>query len=150
MASIDFTVTHDFAASSQVVWEEMIAWERHAAWIPATTMEIDPGDSRAVGGTFTGYTGYGPIKLVDKMRVNEISWDEEASAGSCEVEKLGPVLRGQAGFTVTPSGSGSRVDWFERVTVPYLPQFLAPIVNRLAAFGFKMGMKSLAKVIAKK
>ncbi len=154
MAKIDFTVTHRFSAPAQVVWAQMIDWNSHANWIPATRMEIDPGktpeaSAQEVGATFTGYTGYGPLTLVDRMRVSAIEWDETTRSGTCEVEKLGPVLRGRAGFAVTADGTGSRLEWFERVTVPYLPRLLAPIVNKLSALGFSLGMRRLAKVIDK-
>lgn len=150
MALIEFTVVHDFAASSRVVWEEMIDWPSHGDWVPATRVVVDSGNAQEVGGTFTGYTGYGPLTLVDRMQVSAIEWDEATAQGSCEVEKLGPVLRGRAGFTVTTADAGSRVEWFEQVTVPYLPQFLAPIVGKVSALGFSLGMRQLAKVIGKK
>ena len=150
MALIDFVVTHTFDAPAHVVWDEMTDWPSHAKWIPATRIEIEEGDPRAVGGTFTGYTGYGPLTLVDRMRVSRISWDDDADHGSCEVEKLGPVLQGRAGFTVTSDGESSRVDWFEQVDVKYLPSLLAPIVSKLSAVGFSFGMRKLAKVIAAK
>lgn len=148
MAQIVFTVTHRFNAGPRVVWDEMIDWPAHSAWIPATRVEVHDGLGQEVGETFTGYTGYGPLMLVDRMKVTAIAWDESESHGMCDVEKLGPVLRGRAGFTVTPEGTGSRVDWYEDVTVPYLPQFLAGIANKLGATGFAFGMKKLAKVIA--
>lgn len=150
MAQIDFVVTHTFDAPARVVWDEMIDWPSHAEWIPATRVEIDEGDPQAVGGTFTGYTGYGPLTLVDRMRVSEITWDDNSSNGSCAVEKLGPILDGRAGFTVVPDGEGSRVDWFEQVRVKYLPGFLAPVASKLGAVGFSLGMRKLAKVITAK
>lgn len=148
MALIEFTVVHNVDAPTKVVWDEMVDWENHGEWIPATRVVIDEGDSRAVGGKFTGYTGYGPLTLVDRMEISKIAWDDAASEGSCEVTKLGPVLTGHAGFRVLPNGTGSRVEWIEAVTVRYLPPLLAPIVNKVSAFGFKMGMRNLAKVIA--
>lgn len=150
MALIDFTVVHRFDAPAKVVWDEMIDWPSHGDWIPATHVEIDSGDVHAVGGRFTGYTGYGPVTLVDRMVVSEIEWDASAAAGSCEVEKLGPVLTGRAGFRVFPDGDCSVVEWFEEVTVPYLPGIFAPIVSKVSAFGFSMGMRQLAKVITRK
>ena len=154
MAAIDFTVTHHFDAPARVVWDEMLDWPAHGEWIPATRVEVDPGDPRAVGTTLTGYTGYGPLTLVDRMEITELRWDDGATeaeaAGYCEVEKHGPVLRGQAGFDVIAERGGCRVEWFERVTVPYLPGLLAPIVSKLSAQGFAFGMKRLAKVIAAK
>lgn len=150
MALIDFTVSHQFAAPPRAVWDEMIDWPSHAAWIPATRIELDTDDSQIVGATFTGYTGYSKLTLVDRMRISEIEWDDTTSKGSCEVEKLGPVLKGRAGFVVSQSGDGATVDWFEQVTVPYLPRLLAPIVSKLSALGFALGMKRLAKIVEKK
>lgn len=148
MAAIDFTVTHDFAAPASVVWAEMTDWKKHESWIPATRIELDEPGSQGVDSTFTAYTGYGPVALVDRMRVSKSNWDEESLSGECQVEKLGPVLEGSAGFDVTPIGDGARVEWFERVEVAYLPRFLAPLVSKLSAQGFAFGMKRLAKVIA--
>ena len=148
MTAIQFTVTHHFDAPSRLVWDEMIDWQSHAQWIPATRVEVDgDGPAHSVDDTFTGYTGYGPATLVDRMRVSEIDWNDETGVGSCEVEKLGPVLHGTAGFTVTPDGDGCRVDWFEKVTVKYLPRVVAPVVSKASAAGFGFGMKRLAKVI---
>lgn len=150
MAAIQFTVSHSFDAPASVVWAEMIDWPNHADWIPATRMEVHSGDGQTVGAEFTGYTGCGPLTLVDHMRVTAHSWDETGPSGYCEVEKLGPVLKGRAGFDVISEDTGSRVDWFEDVTVPYLPGFLAPLVSKLSAAGFAFGMKRLAKVIEAK
>lgn len=150
MATIEFTVSHWFAASSRSVWQQMIDWPSHADWIPATRIDVDHGNAQVEGATFTGYTGYGPLTLVDRMRISTIDWDEVAGQGSCEVEKLGPVLRGRAGFVVSADGAGSRVEWFEEVTVPYVPQFLAPVVNKVSALGFSLGMRRLAKLLEEK
>lgn len=147
MAKIDFTVVHDFAAPPRVVWDDMIDWPSHANWIPATTMEVGEDGAQAVGDEFTGRSGYGPLMLVDNMRLSVINWDEAESTGTCEVEKLGPVLQGTAGFTVTPTATGSQVAWFERVTISFLPQAIAPVINKLSAAGFSMGMRKLAKLI---
>lgn len=149
MAKVDFTVSHDFPYTAKAVWAEMIDWEAHGRWIPATRVEIDAGDPQSVGGTFTGYTGYGPLTLVDRMRVSVFDWNADTSEGTCEVQKLGPVLDGRAGFTVKPNGAGATVEWFEDVDVKHLPKPFAPIVNKLSAAGFAQGMKRLQKVMAK-
>lgn len=150
MALIDFTVTHTFDTPARAVWDEMIDWPSHADWIPATRMEVDSDDFQVEGATFTGYTGFRKLMLVDRMRISAIDWDETTSSGTCEVEKLGPVLEGRAGFVVSPEGGGSKVEWFEQVTVPYLPSLLAPIVSKLSALGFSLGMRKLAKNLSKK
>lgn len=149
MVSIDFTVQHDFDAPPAQVWAAMINWEAHGDWIPATRVEIDAGDPQAVGGEFTGYTGYGPLTLVDRMRVNQIDWHDDTSSGYCEVEKLGPVMSGTAGFTLTPTptGNGARIEWFEKVTVAKIPGFLGPIISKVGALGFSFAMKRFAATL---
>jgi hypothetical protein len=157
MAKIRFEVHHRFDQSAKVVWDELVDWERHADWIPATKMEVEPGDPTEVGREFTARTGFGPVVLVDRMRVVSCDWDEEASSGECEVEKLGPVLYGRAGFTVADARgeggdggdeTGSVLDWIEDVEVRRVPQFLAPVAGKIGAIGFKQGMKGLAKQLS--
>lgn len=147
-ASVSFTVTHDFEEPPDRLWAAMVDWEAHGEWIPATVVEVDPGDPTAVGATFTGLTGYGKIMLVDPMVIEEISWDPETGHGRCVVNKLGPQLRGRAGFDLSPIEGGSRIEWFEDVTVRYLPRLLVPVVNRLSAVGFSLGMRKLAKLLS--
>ena len=66
------------------------------------------------------------------------------------------MLRGRAWFTVEADGDGTGgrdgavVKWFEDVTVPYVPQFVAPVLNRGGAAGFRMGMKKLARQLAER
>lgn len=150
MAQIVFDVQHRFDQPARVVWDDLVDWERHADWIPATKMEVEPGDPTDVGREFTARTGVGPVVLVDEMRVVNCEWDDATSSGSCQVDKLGPVLRGRAAFTVNPDGDGSKVDWVEDVVVNRVPQFLAPVAARLGALGFKQGMRSLAKQLDKR
>ena len=150
MAKISFDVRHRFDQSAKVVWNELVDWERHADWIPATKMEVEPGDPTEVGREFTARSGFGPVALVDTMRVLSCDWDESNDCGDCQVEKIGPVLFGQAGFTVTPDGAGAVVDWVEDIEVRRVPQFLAPVAAWLGAMGFKQGMKGLAKQLSKR
>lgn len=148
MAHISFDVRHRFEQPAQVVWDELVDWKRHERWIPATTMEVEPGDPTAIGRQLTARTGFGRVALVDRMRVASCEWDDETSAGACEVDKLGPVLHGRAGFTVVADGDGAVLDWFEDVSVRRVPQFLAPVAARLGAAGFKQGMRRLAKQLS--
>jgi hypothetical protein len=150
MAQVRFEVHHRFAAPARAVWDELVDWAGHAAWIPMTRVVVDPvdGDPTAVGSSFTAWTGPGRLALEDRMRVVEAAWDDEAGAGRCTVDKLGPVLTGQAGFTVAGADgapTGSDLRWWEDVTVPHLPQALAPVAARLGAAGFRLGMRRLAR-----
>lgn len=147
MALVQFEVTVDFAAPARSVWDEMVDWKGHEAWIPATRVELHDADPTAVGSKFTAWTGFGPLSLEDRMRVARRDWDAEAERGECEVTKLGPVLSGRAGFTVEPRGSGSRVEWFEDVSVRWAPQFLGPVLSRIGAVGFRSGMRKLDRLL---
>ena len=148
MTNVQFEVRHEFDAPARAVWDELVDWEGHEAWIPATRMDVEPGDPTAVGASFTAYTGFGRVSLEDRMCVVRCDWDEETSTGDCEVEKLGPILTGRAGFTVEPHGDGSVVNWFEDVQVPYVPGFTRALVGRIGAGGFRSGRKRLAKLLA--
>lgn len=149
MASVKFDVVHRFSAPARVVWDELIDWKGHEDWIPATTVEIHTeGDPTLPGAEFTATSGYGPLALPDKMRVVHCEWDDTAGTGDCEVEKLGPVLTGMAGFTVTPKANGSELVWIEDVEVRHLPSFLSPIAKVLGAAGFKLGMRKLARKLS--
>lgn len=98
--------------------------------------------------TFTAWTGFGRLSLEDRMRVAHCEWTDDSSSGACEVEKLGPILRGRAGFRVHPWNDGSRVEWFEDVVVSSLPRFLSPVVGRAAALGFRLGMRRLNRSLS--
>ncbi|MDH3292932.1 MAG: SRPBCC family protein [Acidimicrobiia bacterium] len=147
MTPIQFTVTVDFDAEPRRVWDEMIDWKGHEQWIPSTRVEVPDGDATAVGTEFTAWTGPGPLALEDRMRVSECRWDDETETGYCEVEKLGPVLQGRAGFTVRPHPRGAEVEWFEDVTVPVAPKVTRPVIERLSAGGFRLGMRRLGKIV---
>ncbi len=147
MAPVTFTVTHAFTSPPDELWAALIDWDAHGEWIPATRMDIAAHGAQSVGDEFTAYTGYGPLTLVDRMRVSKIDWDATAGRGECEVEKLGPVLSGTAGFVVEPDPMGSRIEWFEDVDVKRLPKVLAAPVSAVSALGFRLAMRSLARTL---
>ena len=147
MARVSFEVVHRFDAPAETVWDALIDWSFHAEWVPMTRIEMGPGDSATVGATFTAWTGPGPLALKDRMRVTKLDWDSNTSSGTCEVDKLGPVLKGRAGFTVIPAGTGSELHWTEDVSVRLVPKLLAPVVGRLGAAGFRHGLRRLAQLL---
>lgn len=146
-AAVRFEVRTSFDAAPRRVWDEMIDWKGHEAWIPATRVTVPDSDPTAVGAEFTAFTGYRPLVLEDRMRVTRCDWDDDTSTGRCEVEKLGPQLSGRAGFTVKPEGAGCVVVWLEDVQVRRVPRPASPVVARLGAVGFKLGMRRLAKIV---
>ncbi|MCC5950811.1 MAG: SRPBCC family protein [Acidimicrobiia bacterium] len=145
MATVQFEVRQPFDAPARAVWDALVDWSGHAEWIPMTRVSVEPGDSTEPGARFTAWTGPGPLALEDRMEVESCDWDDELGGGRCVVRKLGPVLRGRAGFTVLPTDHGSELRWFEDVTVPLVPQLLSPVVTKLSAAGFRHGMRNLAR-----
>ncbi len=152
MATVTFEVHYSFDAAPQAVWDELVDWKGHEQWIPLTRVDIGPGDPTAIGSEFTAWTGVGPASLKDHMRVAQCDWDASTSSGRCEVEKLGPILRGKAGFTLKPGEATGTTDlvWFEDVIVARVPQFLAPLMTIIGAAGFKQGMRGLNKLISER
>lgn len=150
MARVRFELSRRFEIPVRELWDELVDWPGHGAWIPATTIEGDAGDPTEVGYGFTAWTGFRPLALEDRMRVTRCDWDETAATGACDVEKLGPILRGTAGFSVRADGTASVLEWYEDVTVPYLPGFLAPVAALGGRLGFTLALRKLARVLARR
>ena len=150
MATVHFTLRHRFDAAPELVWHELIDWKGHEAWIPATRVDLHDDDPNAIGATFTAFSGYRPLVLEDRMQVESLQWNDDERNGFCRVIKLGPVLTGEASFTVEPEGDGTTMVWVEDVVVPYLPQFLAPVAARLGIAGFGFGMRRLAALLSER
>ena len=145
MARVRFTVTRDLSLPADAVVAELIDWKAHEDWVPLTKVVIHSGDGGA-GTEFTATSGLGPLALPDRMRIDSL----DAETMTVHVTKLGPVLTGTVELKVTPTGASScRLDWFEDVRVPVLPQFLATPVGAAARQGFTTSIKKMAKKLAK-
>ena len=145
MARVRFTVTRDLSLPADAVFAELIVWKAHEDWVPLTKVIIHSGDGGA-GTEFTATSGIKPLALPDRMRIDSL----DAETMTVHVTKLGPVLTGTVELKVTPTGATScRLDWFEDVRVPVLPQFLATPVGAAARQGFTTSIKKMAKKLAK-
>ena len=145
MARVRFTVTRELNLPADAVFAVLIDWKAHEDWVPLTKVVIHSGDGGA-GTEFTATSGFGPLALPDRMRIDSL----DAETMTVHVTKLGPVLTGTVELSVTSTGSTScRLDWFEDVRVPVLPQFLATPVGAAARQGFTTSIKKMAKKLAK-
>jgi hypothetical protein len=138
---VNFSLERTLPIDSASAWAELTDWAGHAEWIPMTRVELDPDDPAA----FVAFSGPGALALEDRMRATQSSFD--GSSGRCLVAKLGPVLVGEAEFTVAPgpSADSAVVTWREDVTVPHLPGFLAPVAARIGAALFSWSLGRMAR-----
>ena len=145
MARVQFTVSRNLDLPADRVFAELIDWKAHEDWVPLTKVVIHSGDGGA-GTEFTATSGIKPLALPDRMRIDTL--DPESM--TVHVTKLGPILTGTVELSVTSTGSNScRLDWFEDVRVPVLPQFLANPVGAAARQGFTTSIKKMAKKLAR-
>jgi hypothetical protein len=136
-AWVTFHATRWVPLDAATAWERLVDWERHGDWVPLTRMEVANPDE------FVAWSGIGPLMLEDRMQV--VSRRFDGARGDVLVDKLGPVLLGQARCAVIADGDGAVVTWHERVFVPYLPRVLAPLVGRVSAAGFSQTLAKMAR-----
>lgn len=128
----EFEVSRRSPLTPVEAWTRLTSWERHAEHIPLTTITVADGpDGPGVGTTFVARTGVGPVGFDDPMEV--VRWEAPTSEapGRCRVEKHGSVIVGWMELTVSPDGSGSRIDWREDAGFRFGRRLLAA-PNRVA------------------
>ncbi len=136
---VEFSLSRTIDLTPDRAWEMLIDWPGHADWVPMTRIEVDPDNPDH----FTAWSGVGRLALEDRMQVREI--DHDSDVRRCVVDKIGPVLVGEAEFSVAagPSGVTSIITWRENVHVPYLPQILAGIVGRVGGALFSHALRRM-------
>lgn len=121
--TVEFELSRTVRLTPDETWDRLVDWSGHGDWIPLTRVDVDPDDPSR----FTAWSGIGRLMLEDRM--HELERHRDGDRGYCRVAKLGPVLVGEAEFSVTPglTRRTAVVQWREVVTVAYLPAFLAPV-----------------------
>lgn len=140
MARVSFTLHQQWSIPADRLWNALADWEGHSEWIPLTRVRILHGDG-GLGTKFVARTGIGPLGFDDNMTVIEF----DATTTHAVVEKTGPLLKGSAGFRITPTAQGCALEWFETVQVPGLPRILVPLVNKIATAAFAIAFGGLRK-----
>lgn len=138
---VAFELEKQINLSSAEAWRRLVDWEGHGKWIPMTRVDVDPNDSTR----FIAWTGIRPLVLEDRMHQLTENWD--GTQGDSRVAKLGPVLVGEAEFSVKPGSEANTaiVKWREDVRVPFLPRVLAPLVGWGAKQAFGFSIKKMVK-----
>jgi hypothetical protein len=113
-AGVEIRVGASVPAPPAVVWGELARIGDHVRWMRDAAAIEFVGDRReGVGTTFDCDTRVGPLRLRDRMQV--VVWEPERALG---VRHLGAV-GGEGRFELTPAGSGTRLEWVERLRFPW-------------------------------
>ena len=142
-----FTVVRDVRAPAGAVFARLVDWDAHSAAIPLTRLH-HTGEA-AVGQRFVARTGWGRLAFDDPMEVRLLrppAGDGVGDVGGVvEVAKAGRVIAGRVRCTVTPTQSGSRVEWSQTLVVPWLPKFLDPLVGGVGRLAYTAGLRRILR-----
>jgi hypothetical protein len=125
----------------------LVDWDAHSAAIPLT--RLSHGGDPGVGQRFVARTGVGRFGFDDPMRVEFLrppAGDDPGDLpGAVEVAKLGRVITGRVGWTVTPVADGSVVEWRQQLRIPWLPGWFDPVVGLVGRVAYGAGLRSLLR-----
>lgn len=146
---INAIVSLAFETPAHRAWSVLSKWEYHSRWVPLTRVWV-AHDTGGVGTTFIGRTGLGPIFFDDPMEVTEFTPPSGSLPGRCSILKTGKLVRGTAGFTVTPlTTTTCRVEWFENIEIAstFLTRPFEPLLAFFARRAFKGVLNKVAQDI---
>ncbi|MDP9444994.1 MAG: SRPBCC family protein [Actinomycetota bacterium] len=104
----------EIAAPAGQVWDFVTDWPRQATWVPLTRVRVARGGGHELGAGLAAWTGVGPLGFLDPMTITH--WEPPRRM---EMLHTGRLVRGEAGFTLTPLGPDRcRIAWWERLVVP--------------------------------
>ncbi|KRF38342.1 SRPBCC family protein [Terrabacter sp. Soil810] len=143
MARFSVTVPSDLPASE--AWRRLLDLDAHTAVIPLTTVTGDALAARDLvdGSRFVARTALGPVGFDDVMVVESIEAPAATTAGRARIRKEGKVVRGDIDLLVTPTASGSTVEWSQRIGVRGVPALLDPVVAKVAGAAYGSTIRRL-------
>ena len=104
-------------ASPEQVWAALTDWDSQGQWMLLTRTRGTVHGGQGVGGGIEGWTGVGPIGVLDTMVVR--SWERPVRVA---VRHTGHAVRGSGAFEIEPLGDGrSRFTWSEWLDLPLGP-----------------------------
>lgn len=126
MTRVELTIPVDVAVPAETVWRKVTDWAGQGEWMLGTRVRpTSGGGGRRLGATLEAVTGVGPLAVTDRMEV--VEWTPPRR---CVVRHLGPVVRGEGVFEVSPLGAEcSRFSWSELLDLP---------LGRLGALGWPL------------
>lgn len=138
-----------YEAPASRLWSVLSSWGNHSRWVPLTRVDITK-DTGGVGTIFVGRTGIGPFAFDDPMVVTDFNPPTKSEPGTCVIQKTGRLIKGYAGFTVTPlTASTCLVEWFENIEVApvAVTRWFEPILQWLAKKAFMGVLLKVSKDI---
>ncbi len=143
----DFVIRASTSLYASASFDRLVDWDAHSAAIPLTTLRHD-GVAR-LGQRFVARTGLGRLGFDDPMVVELLrppAGDQPGDLpGTVEVAKQGGVIGGRVRWTVTPTGTGSEVEWAQHLIVTWLPRSLDPLVGALGRIAYGSGLRRILR-----
>jgi len=143
----DFVIQASTPLPASACFDRLVDWDAHSAAIPLTRLEHQ-GAAR-VGQQFNARTGLGRLGFDDPMAVDLLRRPAGESpgdlAGVVEVVKQGRVISGRVRWTVTPTATGSDVEWTQHLVVGWLPRWLDPVVGALGRIAYGAGLRRILR-----
>jgi len=130
-------------ADPEQVWRLALDWSRQHEWIWATRVT----GGRGRGAEVTAWTGIGPLGFTDTMVITE--WDPPRR---CSMRHTGRLVRGTAGFEVSPNGARSEFLWTEKLILPLPPAVGRPaggLIRVVAGWGLNSSLRRFARLLAR-
>ena len=93
--TVTFELSRIVGMTPELAWQRLTDWHSHGEWIPLTRIEVDPTNPDR----FTAWSGIGRIALEDRMHLTDRTVD--TCGRRARIAKLGPVLVGEAEFSVS-------------------------------------------------
>jgi hypothetical protein len=141
----DFVLRAASPLPARACFDHLVDWDAHSAAIPLTRLHYD-GEPR-VGQRFVARTGWGRIGFDDIMVVELYrppAGDRPGDLpGAVEITKRGRAVGGTVGWTVTPTATGSDVEWTQHLVISWLPRLLDPLVGALGRMAYGTGLRRL-------
>jgi Polyketide cyclase / dehydrase and lipid transport len=135
----------DIDAPPERVWAALVAWDTQGEWMLLTRVRGTHQDGIGVGGGIEGFTGIGPVGVLDTMRITR--WDPPRRV---DVLHTGRVVKGTGGFEVVDLGAGrSRFLWSEIIDLPLgvLGRLGFSLVHPLFAWGVRRSLHRFARYV---
>ncbi|MDP9397086.1 MAG: SRPBCC family protein [Actinomycetota bacterium] len=135
----------DVAVAPQQVWDTLVHWERQGEWMLLTKVRATVRDGQGVGGGIEGWTGVGPVGVLDEMEIRV--WEPPHRVVT---RHLGRVVRGGGAFEITDLGDGrSRFTWSEWLDLPLgvLGRLGWPLARPFVRAGFVISLRRFKRYV---